>query len=106
MTASARIGSLPLVNLSSAVHRIPGRVDLGEAQVGLARPDQLQVGDRAARHLRGRRDARQLLADDVAEAAAERIVDAAGAAGGDRKLLGLLSLNPGRADHESGAEAQ
>ena len=89
-----------------AVDGVPGRVHLGEANVGLAGADELQVGDRAAGDLGRRRDARNLLAEDVAEAAAERIVDAAGAAGGDRKLLGLLSLSPRRADHKSGAEAQ
>ena len=75
--------------LVRAVDGIPGGVHLAEGDVGLARADQLQVGHRAAGDLRGGGDAGKLLAQDVAEAAAQRIVDAARAAGGDRHLLAL-----------------
>ena len=97
MTTRARTGSF-LGNLSRPLSGIDGSVDLGEGDVGVAGADQLQVVERAAGHLGGRRDARNLLAEDGAEAAGERIVDAAGAAGGDGELLGLLGLGCRRAD--------
>ena len=82
---------------------IDGGVDLGEGDVGIARADQLHVVDRAAGDLGGGRDAGNLLGDDGAETAGQRIVDAAGAAGGDRELLGLLRLGPHRARQRSTA---
>jgi len=49
----------------------------------------LQVGDRAAGHLHRRGKPGDLAAEQVRHAAAERVVDAASGAGGDREgLLG------------------
>ena len=85
--------------------RVPRRVNLREADVGFAGADQLQVGDRAAGDLRGRGHARHFLAEDVPEAAAERVIDAAGAAGRDRQLLRLLGIGGEAQAHGRGREA-
>ena len=49
----------------------------------------MHVGDRSGRRFSSDRPARHLLAEDVRHGAAQRIVNAAGGAGGDRELLDL-----------------
>ena len=95
-----------LGKLVPAVDGIDRGVDLGEGDVGIARADQLHVVERAAGHLGGRSDAGNLLGDDGAEAARQRIVDAAGAAGGNRELFGLLSIGGRAPERECGPKCE
>src|SRR5512134_3390913 len=72
-----------------ALVRVQRGVRHGERDVGLAGADELQVGDRAAGHLRSGLHAGHVLRERRGHAAAERVVHAAGAAGGDRQVLRL-----------------
>ena len=76
------------LELVFALERVIGRVDLRQRHLGLLRADELHVVDRTAGHARGRRVA-EILGQHVPHAAAERVVDAAGAAGRDHDV-GLL----------------
>ena len=77
------------LELVLALERIERGIDHHQRDFALLRADQLEIVDRAAGHARGRRIARHILRQHVRHAAAERIVDAAGAAGRDRDR-GLL----------------
>ena len=98
-TISVRTGTGLPVNLSCALVGIERRVRHGERDVGLAGADELQVGDRAAGHFRGGLHAGDILRQHGGHAAAERVVHAAGAAGGDGKVLRL-----GRGGKDAGGE--
>ncbi len=77
---------LVALELVLALEGVERGVDHGEGDLRLARADQLQVIDRAARHFGARLHAGQGLRQDVRQAAAERVVDAAGAPGRDRDV--------------------
>ena len=68
-----------------AAHRVDRGVAERERDVALAVGDQQQVVDRRRRGLGRRRRVGQLVGQDLGEAAAVDLVDAAGAAGGDRQ---------------------
>ena len=90
---------LAALELVLALERVEGGVGHGEADLALAGADQLEVVDRAAGDLGGRLHAGQVLRQHVGDGAAERVIDAAGAAGADRD--GLL-LRLGRAARQNG----
>ncbi len=72
-----------------ALERIQAGIDHGHRQVGLARADQLQVGDRPARHLGGGLHPGHEFRQHRSHAAAEGVIDAAGAAGRYGNILRL-----------------
>ena len=94
-TISVRTLTFASLNLSCALRRFPRRVDHGERDFGLAGAEEFQVVDGAAGHLRGRLQAGNVLGQDVGHAAAHRVVDTAGAAGGDRNPVALLGDDGG-----------
>ena len=98
-----RSGDLAALELVLALERVERGVGHGEADLALAGTDQLEIVDRPAGDFRRRLIARQVLRQDVGEPAAERIVDAAGAAGADGD--GLL-LRERRARKHASAERE
>ena len=71
-----------------------------EADVGLAAADQLEVVDRAAGDLGRRLHAGHVLRQHRGDAAAHRVIDAAGAAGGDRDVLRRCAERKQQTDQE------
>ena len=84
MTHERADRQLVAANLSRAVDGVDGRVDLREAMSALPEPISFMLSTEPPVTSRRRRHARHFLGDDAAEAAGQRIVDAAGAAGCDR----------------------
>ena len=94
--ASARTFSGSLERLV-ALHRVDRAVGERERDVGVAVRDEQQVVDRSRGRLgRGRRVG-QLVAQQIGEPAAVDLVDAAGAAGGDRQAVAPARRVVGRA---------
>ena len=79
----AEVGESP-----AALSRVVERVGEDEREVGAPVRDELQVVDGPRGDLRGGLDALEVVADDLGHPAPVRVVDAAGAAGGDRQPLG------------------
>jgi hypothetical protein len=82
--------------------RVGRGVREGEGDLRLAVPNELEVVDRRCRRLRGRADARHVIADDLRKAAAVGVVDTAGVAGGDRQILNIACAAQ-MAGHRTGA---
>ena len=78
------------LELVLALQRIDRGVDHHHRELGLLGADQLEIVDRAAGDAGGRGSARHVFGQHVRHAAAERIVDAAGAAGRDADVELLL----------------
>jgi hypothetical protein len=73
----------------------------------LLRADQFEIVDRAAGHARGRLHPRHVFGQHVRHAAAERIVDPAGAAGRDGDIEPLIGpLAEGRTGHRRRAHRE
>src|SRR6185369_10479763 len=93
---------LVALELVLAAVRVLAGVRHREGDVRLAAADELQVVDRAAGDLGGRLHAGDVLRQHRGDAAAHRVVDAAGAAGRDRDVL----RRRGERDDESGDERE
>ena len=100
-TISVRTLTLLSLNLSTPCAASHADVGHRERDFGLAGVDELQVVDRAAGDFGRGLQARDVLRQDVGHAAAQRVVHAAGAAGGDRDAVALLGRR-GRRDRECG----
>ena len=83
---------LAALELVLALQRIERGIGHRERHLALTRRDQFEIVDRSAGDLRGGLHVRQVLRQHVGHGAAERIIDAAGAAGADRHRL-LLGVN-------------
>ena len=97
------------LELVVALERVERGVDHHHGDFALLGADQLEIVDRAAGDAGGRGVARHVFGQDVGHAAAERIVHAAGAAGGDGDgglLLRQRDAAEQRGAGDQGAEDQ
>src|SRR6516162_4622390 len=95
------------LELVLALERVERGVDHHERDLALLRADQFEIVDRAAGHARGRLHPGHVFGEHVRHAAAERVVDPAGAAGRDGDIEPLIgSLTEGRAGHRRRAHRE
>jgi hypothetical protein len=91
-----------LLELALAAEGVPRRVHHREAERRLAAADERDVVHRSAGDLRRHLHARHGLREHVSHGAAERVPDAAGAAGADRQGLRARRSERGREQDASG----
>ena len=98
----ARCRNGTAVERAAARDGIGERVCEDEREVGAAVANQLEVVHRRGRHFSRRPDVRQILVQNLRQAAAVRIIDTAGAAGRDGEETGprLAVVRAARADRQ------